>query len=58
MKYRLPAFTNQRTFAEAGALTSVQREFRRAGSRIASYVDKISRAPNLADLPVKQPTQV
>ena len=32
IKYRLPAFTNQRTFAEAGALTSYSASFGRAGS--------------------------
>ena len=47
MKYRLPAFTNQRTFAEAGALASYSASFAERARGIASYVDRISREPKV-----------
>jgi putative ABC transport system substrate-binding protein len=56
IKYRLPAFTNQRTFAEAGALTSYSASFAERARGIASYVDKIIKGAKPADLPVQQPS--
>ena len=56
MKYRLPAFTNQRTFAAAGALASYSSSFAERARGIASYVDKILKGAKPADLPVQQPS--
>jgi putative ABC transport system substrate-binding protein len=56
MKYRLPAFTNQRTFAELGALASYSSSFTERARGIAGYVDKILKGAKPADLPVQQPS--
>ena len=56
LKYRLPAFSNQKTFAEAGALTSYSASFAERARGIASYVDKIIKGAKPADLPVQQPS--
>ena len=54
---RLPLMSGAREFAEAGALVSygpsLVEQFRRA----ATYVDKILRGANPAELPVEQPTK-
>jgi putative tryptophan/tyrosine transport system substrate-binding protein len=54
--HRLPALYPEREFVDAGGLMSygpsVPRNFRRA----ATYMDKILRGANPADLPVEQPT--
>jgi putative ABC transport system substrate-binding protein len=55
-KYRLPAFTNQKTFVEAGALASYSASFAERARGIASYVDKILKGAKPADLPVQQPS--
>ena len=57
MKYRLPAFTNQKTFAEPGALASYSASFAERARGIASYVDKILKGAKPADLPVQQPSR-
>ena len=56
LKYRLPALSNQKTFAEAGALTSYSASFAERARGIASYVDKILKGAKPADLPVQQPS--
>jgi putative ABC transport system substrate-binding protein len=56
MKHRLPAFTNQRTFAELGALATYSSSFAERARGIASYVDKILKGAKPADLPVQQPS--
>ena len=55
-KYRLPAFTNQKTFVEAGALASYSASFAERAREIASYVDRILKGAKPADLPVQQPS--
>jgi putative ABC transport system substrate-binding protein len=56
LEHRLPAIALWRSQAEAGLLMtygpSIASEFRRA----ATYVDKILKGANAADLPVEQPT--
>jgi len=57
IKNRLPAIFNLREFADSGGLVAYgpnrTDEFRRA----ATYVDKILKGANPADLPVEQPTK-
>jgi putative tryptophan/tyrosine transport system substrate-binding protein len=55
-KYRLPAFTNQRTFAEVGALATYSSSYTERARGIASYVDKLLKGAKPADLPVQQPS--
>jgi putative ABC transport system substrate-binding protein len=57
LKYRLPALSNQKSLAEAGALTSYSASFAERAGGIASYVDKILKGAKPADLPVQQPTK-
>ena len=57
LKYRLPALSNQKSLAEAGALTSYSASFAERARGIASYVDKILKGAKPADLPVQQPTK-
>jgi len=57
LKYRLPALSNQKSLAEAGALTSYSASFAERAQGIASYVDKILKGAKPADLPVQQPTK-
>jgi putative ABC transport system substrate-binding protein len=56
MGHRLPAFSNQKSIAEAGALTSYSASFAERARGIASYVDKILKGAKPGDLPVQQPT--
>jgi putative tryptophan/tyrosine transport system substrate-binding protein len=56
LKYRLPAFCNQRSIAEAGALASYSASFAERARGIASYVDKILKGAKPGDLPVQQPS--
>jgi putative ABC transport system substrate-binding protein len=57
LKYRLPALSNQKSLADAGALTSYSASFAERARGIASYVDKILKGAKPADLPVQQPTK-
>jgi putative tryptophan/tyrosine transport system substrate-binding protein len=57
LKYRLPALSNQKSLAEAGALTSYSASFAERARGIASYVDKILKGAKPADLPVEQPSK-
>jgi putative ABC transport system substrate-binding protein len=56
LKHRLPAFSNQKTFTEVGALTSYSASFAERARGIASYVDKIIKGAKPGDLPVQQPS--
>ena len=57
LKYRLPALSNQKSLAEAGALTSYSASFAERARGIASYVDKILKGAKPGDLPIQQPTK-
>jgi putative ABC transport system substrate-binding protein len=54
---RLPAFHFSKLFAEAGGLMSYGGTLAESYRRAATYVDKILKGANPADLPVEQPTK-
>ena len=56
-KYRLPAVSGNRAFAEAGGLMSYAGSLADRYSNAAPYVDKILKGAKPADLPVQQPTK-
>ena len=56
IKHRLPAFSNQKSIAQAGALTSYSASFTERARGIASYVDRILKGAKPGDLPVQQPS--
>ena len=56
-KSRLPAMYGNREHADAGGLIAYAASLRDAFRRAASYVDKILKGANPADLPVEQPTK-
>jgi len=56
-KYRLPGIFQSREFAEAGGLLSYAPSFADIYRRLATYVDKILKGANPAELPVEQPTK-
>jgi putative ABC transport system substrate-binding protein len=56
LKYRLPAVSGLRRFAEAGGLVAYASEFSDLPKRAAIYVDKILKGATPGDLPVEQPT--
>ena len=53
--HRLPTIHNLREFVEAGALMSYGVDFAVLHRRVATFVDKILKGANPADLPVEQP---
>jgi putative ABC transport system substrate-binding protein len=55
LKERLPAMFTHRQFVEVGGLASYGANFPDLFHRAASYVDKILKGANPADLPVQQP---
>ncbi len=57
LKSRLPSIYEERTFVEAGGLLSYAPSFTDLFRRAATYVDKILKGANPADLPVEQPTK-
>ncbi len=57
LKYRLPALSTVKTWADAGGLMSYGTNFHDSWRRAAAYVDKILKGANPADLPVEQPTK-
>ena len=57
VKNRLPAIYPRREFAEAGGLMAYGPSIIDQYRRVASYVDKILKGANPADLPVEQPTK-
>lgn len=56
IRHRLPAIAGLRSFAQAGVLLSYSADFDNLSQRAASYVDKILKGANPADLPIQQPT--
>ena len=55
MKLRLPSIASTQAFAEAGVLMSYGVNLRDIYRRAATYVDKILKGANPADLPIEQP---
>jgi putative ABC transport system substrate-binding protein len=55
--HRLPAMYNWRMYVEAGGLMSYGPSLPERHRRAATYVDKIFKGANPADLPVEQPTK-
>jgi putative ABC transport system substrate-binding protein len=56
IRYRLPCISPYRDITAAGGLMSYGRDVARGFRRAASYVDRILKGANPADLPVEQPT--
>jgi putative tryptophan/tyrosine transport system substrate-binding protein len=56
-KHRLPSMFHLREFVQAGGLLAYGPDRADLFRRAASYVDKILKGANPADLPVKQPTK-
>jgi len=56
-KRRLPGVFEWREFAEAGGLLSYGTNIADIYRHVATYVDKILKGANPADLPVEQPTK-
>jgi len=56
-KHRLPAIHQARELAEVGILMSYGSDWFDLGRRTATYVDKILKGANPAELPVEQPTK-
>jgi putative ABC transport system substrate-binding protein len=57
LKNRLPSIFDERLFVEAGGLMSYAPSFTDLFRRAATYVDRILKGANPADLPVEQPTK-
>jgi putative ABC transport system substrate-binding protein len=57
LKSRLPTVYFRQEFVEAGGLMSYGTSFTDLSRRAATYVDKILKGANPADLPVEQPTK-
>jgi putative ABC transport system substrate-binding protein len=55
LKYRLPAVSGNRAFADGGGLMSYAGSLPDRYRNAASYVDKILKGAKPADLPVQQP---
>jgi putative ABC transport system substrate-binding protein len=56
-RHRLPSMAQAREFAELGALMAYGASITELHRRSATYVDKILKGANPADLPVEQPTK-
>ena len=56
-QHRLPTIYTNRPFVDAGGLMSYAPSFSEIGGRAATYVDKVLKGTNPADLPVEQPTR-
>jgi putative ABC transport system substrate-binding protein len=56
-KHRLPAMYNNREFIDAGGLMAYGVNYPDLYRRAATFVDKIFKGANPADLPVEQPTK-
>ena len=57
LKSRLPSVSSSREFVEAGGLMSYRSDEADSYRRVATYVDKILKGANPADLPIEQPTK-
>jgi putative tryptophan/tyrosine transport system substrate-binding protein len=56
-KYRLPAIYSAKEFVDVGGLMSYGIDYPHLYRRAATYIDKILKGANPADLPVEQPTK-
>jgi putative ABC transport system substrate-binding protein len=56
LKHRVPAIYGSVEYAEAGGLLSYGPSYPELFRRAATYVDKILKGANPADLPIEQPT--
>jgi putative ABC transport system substrate-binding protein len=56
-KHQLPAVYGEREFADAGGLMAYAANLPASFRRAASYVDKILKGANPAELPMEQPTK-
>ena len=56
-KYRLPAIYAQKEFVDAGGLMFYGADLADSYRRVATYVDKILKGAQPADLPVQQATK-
>ena len=56
MSHRLVTFSFSRAFALAGGLLTYSTNNREIGRRVASFVDRILKGANPAEMPVEQPT--
>ena len=56
-KHKLPTVFGAREFTEAGGLMSYAPDISEGFRRAATYVDKILKGANPADLPIEQPTK-
>jgi putative ABC transport system substrate-binding protein len=56
-KNRIPAIAGIREYVEAGGLMSYGSSLEAMWRRVATYVDKIFKGANPADIPVEQPTK-
>ena len=57
LKYRLPSVSGNRAFADAGGMMTYSASLADRYREAASYVDKILKGKNPADLPVQQPAR-
>jgi ABC-type uncharacterized transport system substrate-binding protein len=57
LRHRLPTIHNLREFPQAGALMSYGVNFAELHRRSATFVDRILKGANPAELPVEQPTK-
>ena len=57
LKTRVPLVGSQNAWAEAGALMNYSPSLTDSSRRAATYVDKILKGANPADLPIQQPTK-
>src|SRR5262249_45776365 len=55
--YRLPAVYELRPFVDAGGLVSYGADIEYIWRRAATYVDRILKGANPAELPIEQPTK-
>ncbi|HCU54167.1 MAG TPA: hypothetical protein DIC36_07810 [Gammaproteobacteria bacterium] len=55
---RIPAMFDWESFAEAGGLMCYAPDFSDMARRAASFVDKILKGANPAELPIQQPTEI
>jgi putative ABC transport system substrate-binding protein len=58
LQHRLPSIVSVREFAEAGGLVSYGHDVSDLYRRAASYVDKVLKGANPAELPIEQPTKI
>ncbi len=56
LQHQLPSFSTQKSAVQAGLLMAYTASFAERSRVIASYVDRILKGANPADLPVQQPT--